>query len=57
MTSFITINSTTASPKTVELLPAATARKQPLPAAALQRSVSMHSAKIRCHNSGSRCAD
>jgi len=33
MTSFITINSTTASPKTAELLP---------PAAALQRTVSMH---------------
>jgi len=39
MTSFISINSTTVSPKTAELMP---------PAAALQPTVSMHSAKIRC---------
>jgi len=31
--------------------------RQPLPVAALQRTVSVHSAKIRCYNSGSRCAD
>ena len=48
MISFISINSTTASPKTTDLLP---------PAAALQRTVSMHSAEIRCYNSGSGCMD
>jgi len=48
MTSFITINSITASPKTTELLTAATV---------MQRTVSMHSAEIRCYNFRSRCAD